>query len=395
MLVNQKRKQSRWIPIGLIPILTTVVGVIGASSAPAATLAVEPNGPQEMVFSHARDACRPEDIPDAPARAFRDAEGLVHLFSTADVNYAFVGANLTAARRDCAIVFEGAASDDPARFDDREWLVSFWTGDGRTIHALVHNEFQGHQRPWLCPTRSYLDCWYNSVTAAVSTDRGLNFRRQDGGIVAAPRYPYDPAVGHPVGYFGASNIVRRDRYYYTMVYAGGAGAQKQGVCLFRNDDLSRVDNWRAWDGAGFTAWLRSPYLRAGEGPKEVCAPIDPGHLGTHVLSLVKYHDAGPYLALMSFEGGPDPGFYASTSGDLFHWTKPAKFLDNWPVIAGKCDHSETRAYASLLDPESPSRNFEIIGETAYLYFTRFNLHSCASGFDRDLVRIPVRIRPSP
>ena len=50
-------------------------------------------------------------------------------------------------------------------------------------------------------------------------------------------------------------------------------------------------------------------------------------------------------------------------------------------------------YPALLDPASDSQNFETIGKTAYVYYTRMN-HG-QSSLDRDLVRIPVEFFPSP
>jgi hypothetical protein len=49
------------------------------------------DGPRVAVFDTAKDACEQTDIPDVPARAFRDAEGMVHLFATHHVARASVG----------------------------------------------------------------------------------------------------------------------------------------------------------------------------------------------------------------------------------------------------------------------------------------------------------------
>src|SRR5271165_2056596 len=185
--------------------LLSVAGYAARAGSMAVTLA----GAEEVVFSHQRDACRPEDIPDAPAHAFRDAAGRVHLFAPHFINFSFVGADLNSVKHDCGVTFRGGENDDPAAFDDREWLTSFWTEDGTRIYALAHNEFQGNLRPRLCPTRRYTDCWYNAIIAAVSIDGGFHFTREDGWIVGAPAYRYDPAPGHPVGYFSPSNIVKR------------------------------------------------------------------------------------------------------------------------------------------------------------------------------------------
>src|ERR1700752_4481838 len=45
-------------------------------------------GPEQPVFIWTRDACERLDLPDAPARAFRDASGQVQLIAASSVNRA-------------------------------------------------------------------------------------------------------------------------------------------------------------------------------------------------------------------------------------------------------------------------------------------------------------------
>ena len=49
------------------------------------------------------------------------------------------------------------------------------------------------------------------------------------------------------------------------------------------------------------------------------------------------------------------------------------------------------AYPSLIDPDSPSRNFETSDDQAFLYVNRFNAEYY---LDRDLIRYPVQITPA-
>jgi len=356
-----------------------------------AQLLVEPSGGEQAVFIHERDACQPEDIPDAPARAFRDANGLTHLFATHHINFASVGHDLDTAKRDCHVVYQGAHDDNPADFNDRGWLTSFWTRDGTTVSALVHNEFQANLRPSLCPSHIYEQCWYNAITAALSTDGGFHFTRPANVIVAAPAFRFDNTVGHPVGYFSPTNIVKLGDDYYTIVGAGEVGAQKRGNCLLRTNDPSRADSWRAWDGSGFNVRLGNPYHEPANQPPQVCAVIDPDHLRDHIDSLVQQASTGRYLGLIAF-GGPHPGFYATDSSDLLHWSEPRKVMDSAPLIAGECDNRSVLAYPSLLDPHSPSRNYNVVDDTAYVYFTRFHFKNCVGSLDRDLMRVPVTIK---
>lgn len=362
-----------------------------ADSPVRAELRIETIGAEEIVFAHKRDACQPEDIPDEPARALRDAAGRVHLFATHYLNFGAVGSDLASVKRDCTIVFDSARNDDPARFDDREWLASFWTPDGITVAALAHNEFQGHLRPWLCPSRIYSECWYNAVVAAFSQDGGFHFSRAERALVAAPAYRYDPAVRHPVGQFNPSNIVERDGYYYVMTWAEATDGQRGGVCLLRTRDPTDPQSWRAWDGGDFSVRLGSPYLRPADQPPHTCTPIAPDRLRAHVWSLVRHQPTGRYLALTA-AGLPQNAFYISDSEDLFNWSEPRKFMNIGPAVPGECGDRPRRGYPSLIDPVSSSRNFETVGDTAYLYYTKYNFEGCAIYLDRDLVRVPVGVK---
>jgi hypothetical protein len=370
----------------LVIALTATISTLVALCTAQAGSVLSTIGPEELVFSYNQDACSRDDIPDAPARAFRDAEGRVHLFATADTNLSFIGPNLNAVKRSCQIVFRGGRIEDPAQFNNLEWLTSFWTSDGKTIYALVHEEYH----PKKCPTNRDVDCWYNAITAAISSDGGYHFTRHDDGLIAAPAYQFNPEIVHPVGYFNPSNVVHRDGYYYALVGAGDIGAQKRGVCLLRTREVSRPGSWRGWDGRQFAARLANPYLEATPSP-QVCAPIDPGHLTSNIWSLVQHRSSGRYLALM-VRGGPHPAFYVSESADLFTWSQPRPVMD---IATQQCGNKAQRVYPSLLDPNSPSRNFEDVGDTAYLYFTRLNFHDCKQSLDRDLLRVPVKITQTP
>ncbi len=102
-------------------------------------------GPEEIVFDWTTDRCDMLDLPDLPARAFRDADGKVQLIATHFINRRMIGDTLDSVKRDCQIIMNSHKDPDPSQFNDREWLVAVYTLDGRTIYALVHNEYQGHK----------------------------------------------------------------------------------------------------------------------------------------------------------------------------------------------------------------------------------------------------------
>lgn len=341
-----------------------------------------------MVFDYRRQACDPRDIPDAPARALRDAEGRVHLFAPHDVNRALVGESLDAVVPDCRIAYRGGEKDDPAAFDDRAWLAAFATRDGRIVHALVHNEFQGHRRRGLCPSGKYMECWANAITAARSTNGGATFQRVPG-VVAALPYRYRGDLGRHSGYFNPSNILQVGDYWYALVFAVAREAQKGGACLLRTDRPEDPTSWRAWDGRAFTVRFMDPYHADDDPARHVCAPLK--GLGAPVSSVVRHQPSGLYVATMAAVRPEGMGVFLSTSADLIRWSPPTLVLPL--TIAGKqrCTETEAWNYPVLLDPHSPSRTFETVGDRAYLYMTRFNLKDCKLVMDRDLVRLPVTL----
>ena len=100
---------------------------------------------EEIVFDWTIDRCSMDDIPDTPARAFKDADGKVQLIASHFVNRRMIGDTIDSIRRDCKILMDSHKNPDPSKFDDREWIRSVYTTDGETIYALVHNEYHGYK----------------------------------------------------------------------------------------------------------------------------------------------------------------------------------------------------------------------------------------------------------
>ncbi len=368
---------------------------------PLADLVLRQTGPIETVFAWRTDRCEESDLPDAPARAFRDHLGQVRLIASHHVTRQAVGPDLDSARHRCDVGFASRHADDPAQFDDRTWLMSFHTADGLTVHALGHTEFQGHRRPALCPARRYVECWYNSITAAVSTDGGDSFARPASSfLVAAPVERFEAGTGRPRGYFSPTGIHEVDGYFYVLVHAMRSAGQRYGMCLLRTDRLDDPGRWRAWDGQGFGIALRSPYEGAGG---EGCTPVGAGVLNQPVTSLVRHEASGLFVALMVWPAaaraaerdGPHWFIATAVSRDLIGWRRTATAIPFNSRNRPDCDGPEPiLSYPSLLDPDSPSPNFETVGAGAYIYATRSNAlgeQGCRFGNDRDLVRFPVAI----
>ena len=385
--------------IASLPALLLACGVANAQEP---TLAVSSTGDVETVFSWARDRCADDDIPDAPARAFRDHTGTVHLIAAHWINRMLTGPQLDAVRPDCRTVFKAGGDADPAAFDDRAWLAAFYTTDGETIMALAHMEYQGHRHAGRCSAASYRACWRNAVIQLLSTDRGSNFGAPsaDGGAAVVATLPnaYDGGFGRPTGYFSPSNIVRLGGYLYAFLFAESYGAQTRGACLLRTDRIFDPTAWRAFDGQGFTVSLEQTWLADGERLAPVrqgCMPVQAP--GSTITSIARYRATDQFIALIAARRSPEQG-EAPTAGiwyilsdDLLTWSQPRLLLAVPLMFAYRCGDRDVFAYPSLLDPDSASPIFDSVGDRAWLYLTRFNMRTCRLSRDRDLVRIPVTI----
>jgi hypothetical protein len=358
---------------------------------------VKVTGPEEKVFDWTTDACAPGDIPDTPAHAFRDAQGNVHLIASADTTRQAVGPNLGAVQHRCQVVMRSAHDKSPGRYAYKEWIFGPYTTDGRTVYALVHDEFHGNEIFGLCPSGIFDKCWYNAVTLARSDDSGQTFRHArtpPEHLVAAIPYPYAPDVG-PAGIFQPSNIVEKDGWFYALVATRRYRLQKEGACLIRTRRIDDPTSWRAWDGGGFDTEFVNPYLVRADPGDHVCEPVSPTEIVGMTNSITYNTYFGKYLLIGSGELFIDKerrnvkGFFYSLSDDLIHWS-PRKLIKETELPQSySCGDADPVLYPSLLDPESKSRNFDTSGKHAYIYFTRFHYKGCTQTLDRDLLRVPV------
>jgi hypothetical protein len=370
---------------------------------------VTPTGPEETVFDWSTMSCEPLDIPDASARAFRDASGRVQLISSHYVTRREIGPSLNNVQHDCTVLMRSHFDPDPSMFQAREWISAPYTEDGQTIYALVHDEYQGFDVPGQCPGTPVgifnTACWWNAITAAKSTDAGNSYSHvapAPDHLVATAPYPYSPNDG-PAGAFEASSIVKRGDYYYTMIRDEAIQAQEQGSCLMRTTDLSDRTSWRAWDGSGFTVRFIDPYRERNENPVDhVCKPVSPNQIASLVDGVTWNTYFNKYL-LVGNAGDTDPntgntiwGVYYSLSDDLIHWTPRRLLAEAELRWTFSCQPGEEPPISTpnVLDPDSTTRNFETTDQNVYLYFTR-NFYStfqggCYGTFDRDLMRIPIQ-----
>ena len=362
---------------------------------------LEVSGEQEVVFDWSTDRCEDFNIPDLAVRAFRDAEENVNLVLAHPTAYRMTGSDLNELSIDCDPIHASLNDPDPAVFADNTWISATYTQDGETIYALGHNEYQGHTHPGKCPQNDYFACWYNSITLLISTDGGESFVpavEPPGHFVAGLPVQYEAGKG-AYGLRAPSNIIQGpDGYYYTFVNLASERSERQYVCALRTLDLSDPAGWRFWDGEGFNGRFINPYLEPDAAPAEhLCQPYAIDQIGHALNENITYNTVLERFVLIGIsadqiDGREVWGFYYAFSKDLAEWTRRQLLIEvplPWTVESPGSDLSYL--YPSLLDPDSPDRNFATTDQTAYLYFTRNN--SGHSSLDRDLVRVPVKFVP--
>ena len=377
--------------------IQTAVPTAAPTKDPWKNVEIRITGEEEVVFDWTTDRCDTENTPDFSARAYRDAQGQVHLFLSHFDWYRMSGPNLDSLQTDCTLLKSSAKNPDPSVFMDREWLGSIYTEDGQNLYVLVHNEYQGDLHESQCPQNDSFACLYNTITSMVSRDGGATyeyFPAPPGHLIASLPYPYEAGAG-PYGLRQPSNIVKaRDGYYYVFLNSAAYRSDEQHACLMRTDNLADPASWRFWEREGFNGDFINPYTEQAEDKQaNICPAFMFDQIGAQMTESVTYNTAMDRYVLVgisadTINGREVWGFYYSTSKDMLNWTRRKLLLElplPWTVNYSGTDLSYL--YPSLLDPDSASISFDTTDESAYLYYTRLNRGQ--GSLDRDLIRVPV------
>ena len=395
---------------GTVQATATMGGVSGALSLTVSAIKVGVTvGAKEVVFDYTTDRCEDLDLPDQPARFVRAEDGsLVLIDGNAPRHYLSRGAGFNSLRRICSRPALVSADLRTAEsYENWEWLWVVYR-EGSRWHALIHNEFHDA----VSSTCRVGDpspgnpCWYNSITYAVSDDGGGTLVKPSAPqhvVAPAPNVWVPPRQGatSPSGYWFAegyrapTNVVRAgDGYYYSLIELFPTKfSDSRGICVMRTDKLDDPTSWRAWDGSGFNLRMTSPYVTGSPAP--MCTFLSRKIDGMGGGHLVYSTYLGRYVLVAptggQIDGRPACGFFLSLSTDLIHWSEPQMLVEAkltyCPTITPGPDAIEVlpTLYPSLIDHADTTINFERVGRTAHVYYTRFN----DGGLDRDLVRVPV------
>jgi hypothetical protein len=383
-------------------------------------------GKTETVFDYESDACATMDLPDVYAHAIRNEKNeLVLISGNAPDNYFMFGKTFNTLSRNCSPVLKSGDQWNVESFDHQEWITSAYSEDGKTIHALVHNEYHDPYSSLCDPgnTQPGNLCWYNFVSYARSTDGGKKFSQftSPAHLVAMPPFQWNvndggvdrdgkPKRPNPIGYMEPSNIVKRDDgYYYSMVrMLPDPTSGKDTVCVMRTDDLNAPTSWKFWDGETYSIPLTNPYPNEPANPNDyICEPVSFPIIGglhgslTYNTYVKRFMNVGAGVYTHT-DGKQTCGFWYSLSTDLITWGKPHllyKTVFGWPpcnkpTSAQQALSIDQEAYPSIIDHSAPDRSFTYADETVYLYYMQ-NMDNFSSstgwGLRRNLVRVPITL----
>lgn len=324
------------------------------------------------VFDPKAEGCeRGYDVADAPARAFRDHAGIIHLIATNHHNRALLGQSFDKLTHPCKMLFRAHQKVEAAAYDDYGWLTSFYTSNGTDVFALVHNELHAFERKDLCPSGDHVNCIEYSITGALSKDGGQTFTRQGPpALIASLPYAFNGKNPHLSGYSNPSNIIELGSKYYALIASLDPKYSHSGICVIRTSTLSDARSWRGWDGKGFNIQFTSPYGTNAVTKPETCQPVGNGNLYYALGSVGRDRKSGIFIAVMRrnqwehHDASNPAGVYITTSRNLLNWSKPSLLIaDNTVDPTGQTE----MLYPSLIDPNAADRNFTDLTSAPLLF----------------------------
>ena len=106
-----------------------LLAVAVATPAAAQSIGLAPAGPSFVIYHSVGNSCGREFIPDAPARAFKRADGKVEFFATSDINWYMLGNSLLSLRSACQTAL--LPQQYAPRNDRQLWIEGTYTNDGK------------------------------------------------------------------------------------------------------------------------------------------------------------------------------------------------------------------------------------------------------------------------
>ena len=352
--------------------------------------------PRQTIYDWAADTCPDHFFPDAPARAYRRADGKFVLLAEEGDNWQMVGSTPFDLKVSCAPILSSSSYSATTR--GSIGIEATYTEDGKTVFGVGGQDLSPLAFANGCIDNHGGSCWLNDLQAVRSSDMGQHFDivSQNNGDIAAMTHMPENNWKSPEGFFTSSNIFKRAGYYYMFALAQDAYTGHSWNCLLRTSNLADPSSWRGWDGKAF-AGVPHPTAQRPAIPIP-CAHIAVDQLFDTVQSVNYIPSKGLYIAVslarlqLAGDSMPISGVYYSTSADLLTWT-PVQRLMVLPRVPKQDSMTEADSYPVLIDPFSRTRNFETIdSQYPVLTFTVNHLDQGNGTMNRDVVAVPLMMK---
>ena len=341
----------------------------------AAGLSILPSGPPISVWgsTDALHKCGVNDVPDIPARAFVDGDGLTHMIVGSTDFHWMTGPSVFNQTRNCTAAWNSTQNPDPGMFASAEWLDSPFVFPNGTVVALVHVEYDAIKvEVPKCPN-VYPLCWTVTVGLAISDDWGYTWRH----ALPPPAHmiasvPYEFNQSQPASGWGdPSNFMLSPLdglYYFAVFNRGQVHDQAPGICFARTADLTDPRSWAVHGGDGVynKSWV-SPYTMApGTEADHLCVVADLPACMPSGLVWSTYLELFVITMDCLYDQG---GFFMSTSPDLFSWSPAVEFYMEKDLPSDLASKTLDMTYPTFIDPNAmQGGNFMTIGQDPPLFW---------------------------
>lgn len=383
-----------WMSHPILQVSVRTAGLLLAINTPAiagdaVTFTVSQEA--EVVYNYQKQRCDTRTIPDSPTRALRREDGSIALISAHFNNRFLEGSDFDSLSPNCNVQSQGAESSDPSDFDDRFWIQSLIPLGGGRVIALASHEYMGYRHAGVCEKGAFPTCWYVSVVGLEGNERDLSFKLlpRDRRVIAGSNRRFDRTI-KAAGFQTVTNTVFNGDYAYFIAWTDDAAEPGgRGNCLFRAPRSDLVNGWQILSGGEFVN-PPDPYPIEGQEPIQAkCDRLGAPDMSGKARSLVWLEGKKQWMFIWTARAKESGAFYA-TSPDLRNWSSPsllAAFEPPW----GSDKIGVFYDYPSAIDHDSQSPIFQTVGDSFYLYLTRFNWENAKVRMDRDLVRFKVTV----
>jgi hypothetical protein len=374
------------------------------------TVTLDPTS-KALVWNHQNytNDSRFDYAPDGNARAMKNSSGTTFLSMPNEDNPVLSGTS-TESLGQVSLTYSSFSSSHKIpelNYDYAHWLMSAYYKYGQ-IYRLAHHEWYDCLLAGDCGTgKNQFNSWVFSITRFVSSD-GYSYSRnlQNGSGVAlhAHTWPstwhYD--TDHHYGMGGPSNIVREGDYYYVFVdyLHRNLTTVAQDVfapVLLRTQRIDLSADWEILGPNGFApvSSFSEPYLSLTQfGGSMVCFSYNSA-LHKYLIMYPSYNSLGSLMytstATLANPVWSTPAVVVNSATFDTHTPYDPPFVDNSPGISAP-------NYPSVIDPDSPGRNYEYTDGQFFLYYSTNFTHLDPADYlgnrHRNLYRVRITVAPN-